>query len=298
MLRSFKKVFLLLDAFTAEAPEWSLADLSRKVDIAKPTVHHIMATLIEGGWIDRHPESKKYRLGVRLWEKGWLAINQLGVRDVARPFVESLARDSGETVRLAILDAADPRWVIYVDRVESRHAVRADIGGAVRAPSYSVATGKAMLAHDPETVKRLLARPLRGYTSGTLTDADALLADLAATRQRGYSMNRSEFRTDVVGIAAAIRDHAGRAVAAVGISGPAYRLGPEVVRRIAPAVTATSLEISRRMGFVPQPGDSNDTLPQSRTRRAAVPVNGGRRSAGLADTSDRGVRGLRARGRQ
>ena len=154
MLRSFNKVFLLMDAFTLEEPEWSLADLSRKVKFAKPTVHHIMATLLQGGWIARDPDTKKYRLGVRLWEKGWLAVNQLGVRDVARPFVEALVRECGETTRLGILDTADPRWVHYIDRAEGPHAVRADTGNVMRAPSYSVATGKALLAQNPESVKR------------------------------------------------------------------------------------------------------------------------------------------------
>lgn len=297
MLNSFKKVFILLEVFTPEAPEWSLADLSRKVGMPKPTVHHVMKTLLEGGWIDRHPDTKKYRLGAKLWEKGWLAIKQMGVRDVARPYVESLVNECGETVRLGILDTADPRWVIYVDRVESRHAVRADSSSAVRAPSYSVATGKALLAHNPEIVKKILARPLRGYTSGTLTDASALMRDLAQTRERGYSLNQSEFRDDVVGMAAPIRDHAGRAVAAIGISGPAYRLGPAVIRRIAPAVVAAAAEISRRMGFVNHLGDPHETAAAARPRRV-LPAAGRRNGAKLSEPADRGARGLRARGRQ
>lgn len=298
MLSSFRKVFVLLDAFTAEAPEWSLADLSRSVGMPKPTVHHIMMTLIEGGWIDRNPGTKKFRLGARLWEKGCLAIKHIGVRGVARPFVEALVEDCGETVRLGILDSADPRWVIYVDCVESRHAVRADSNGAVRAPSYSVATGKAMLAHNPEVAKKLLARPLRGYTPDTLTEPAALLKDLALTRERGYSLNQNEFRTDVVGIAAPIRDEAGRAIAAIGISGPAYRLGPAVVRRLAPAVVRTAMEISRRMGFVNQQGEPDEAVTPSHRRRVPVAAGVRRGGAGISGAPDRGVRGLRARGRQ
>jgi len=297
MLRSFKKVFLLLDVFTLKEPEWSLADLSRKVGIAKPTVHHIMVTLMEGGWIDREPETKKYRLGVRLWEKGWLAIRQLGVRDVARPFVESLAAKCGETARLGVLDSVDPRWVLYVDRVETQHAVRAEMDGLTRSPSYGVATGKALLAWNPELVKRVLAQPLRAYTTGTLTQTSALLKDLALTRERGYSVNQSEFRGDVVGIAAPIRNHEGRTIAAVGISGPAYRMGPAVVRRNGPIVVAAALEISKRMGSTHQ-GDTHGNATATHARRLAVAPNGRRDGAKLSVAADRGTRGLRARGRQ
>jgi len=301
VLRSLKKVFLLIDAFTAEAPEWTLADLARHVDIPKPTVHHIMMTLLEGGWIDRHPESKKFRLGVRLWEKGSLAIKQMGLRDLARPHVEALVRECGETVRLGILDTVDPAWVIYVDRVEGRQTVRADNAATVRAPSYCVATGKAMLAFQPEVVAQVFARPLRGYTENTLTKPADLDRDLALTRKRGYSLNRSEFHGEVVGMAAPIHNHEGRVVAAVGISAPAYRLGADVIKRIAPVVVATASEISRSAGFVTQ-GGTYEAFAKG-TARSVGPVRGapavpGRASATLPEPADRSARGLRPRGRQ
>ncbi len=301
MLRSLKKVFLLIDAFTAETPEWTLADLARHVDMPKPTVHHIMTTLLEGGWIDRHPESKKFRLGVRLWEKGSLAIRQMGLRDIARPHVEALVRECGETVRLGILDTVDPAWVIYVDRVEGRQTVRADNAATVRAPSYCVATGKAMLAFQPEIVNHVFARPLRGYTENTLTRPADLDRDLALTRKRGYSLNRSEFHGEVVGVAAPIHNHEGRVVAAVGISAPAYRLGAEVIKRIAPVVVATAGEISRSAGFVTQ-GGTYEAYPQGTARSVGIlrgsPAAPGRAGAKLSDPSDRSARGVRPRGRQ
>lgn len=296
MLRSFEKVFTLLDAFTLEAPEWSLADLTRKVGMAKPTVHHIMSTLIKGGWVDRDPETKRFRLGVRLWEKGWLAINHMGVRECARPYMEALAEQSGETVRLGILDNVDPKWVIYVDRVESQHAVRAAVSAEVRSPSHSVATGKAMLAWHPEVVERLAAQALRAYTKGTLTNVAALKRDLAATRERGYSVNQSEFRNDVVGIAAPIWGHEGRVIAAVGISGPAYRITPAVIKRLGATVIATAAEISKRMGHVSNGGNN------AKTAEASVRLPGAQRAArqraDLSGAPDRGRRRVRSRRRE
>ena len=297
MLRSFEKVFTLLDAFTLEEPEWSLADLTRKVRMAKPTVHHIMSTLIKGGWIDRDAETKKFRLGVRLWEKGWLAINHMGVRERARPLMEALAEQSGETVRLGILDNVDPQWVIYVDRVESHHAVRAAVSAEVRSPSHSVATGKALLAWHPEGMQRLAARPLASYTKGTLTNMAALEKDLAATRERGYSVNQSEFRKDVVGIAAPVWGHEGRVIAAVGISGPAYRLTPAVIRRLGSTVASTAAQISKRMGYVSNGGLNEKHAPEA-PRRPAGAQRTARRGAKLPVAPNRGDRGLRGRGRE
>jgi IclR family transcriptional regulator, KDG regulon repressor len=295
MLRSFEKVFTLLDAFTLEAPEWSLADLTRKVGMAKPTVHHIMSTLIKGGWIDRDPETKRFRLGVRLWEKGWLAINHMGVRECARPFMEALAEQSGETVRLGILDNVDPKWVLYVDRVESQHAVRAAVSAEVRSPSHSVATGKALLAWHPEVVERLAAQALRAYTKVTLTNSAALQKDLAATRERGYSVNQSEFRNDVVGIAAPIWGHEGRVIAAVGISGPAYRITPAVIKRLGATVAATAAEISKRMGHVSK-GGTNEKPAAEASLRLPGAQRLARQRAELSGAPHRGRRRVRSRG--
>jgi DNA-binding IclR family transcriptional regulator len=300
VLRSLKKVFFLIDAFTAEAPEWTLADLARHADMPKPTVHHIMTTLLEGGWIDRHPESKKYRLGVRLWEKGSLAIKHMGLRDIARPHVETLVRECGETVRLGILDAGDPASVIYIDRVEGRQTVRADNAGTVRAPSYCVATGKAMLAYNPELTKRIFERPLDGYTEHTLTRPSDLDRDLALTRRRGYSLNRSEFHSEVFGIAAPIRNHEGRVVAAIGISAPAYRLGAEGIKRIAPVVVATAEEISRSSGFIAK-GGSHESFAEGAVRSIGLGrgrAGAARRGGTISGPANRSAGGLRTRGRQ
>jgi DNA-binding IclR family transcriptional regulator len=253
MLTSLRKAVAVLDVFTLDAPEWSLAEVSEKLRMPKPTVHHILATLVETGWVTQDPKTKRYRLGLRLWEKGWLAVNQLGLRELARPFVEALAEESGESVHLAILDSGDPGYVVYIDKMESPHPVRAYsmIGG--RAPSYCVATGKAILAFNPDLVKRILARKLQAHTEFTITEANRVIHELRATQRRGFSINHGEYRADVKGVAAPIRDHEGRIFSAVGISGPAYRFPAKVIQKMAPVVVDAARQISAKMGFMGSP---------------------------------------------
>ncbi len=266
MLTSLRKAFALLDAFTLEAPEWGLAELSERYRIPKPTVHHIMAALIEAGWVSQDPKSRRYRLGIRLWEKGWLAVNQIGFRECARPFVEVLAETSGETVHVAMLDTVDPGYVVYIDKIDSAQPVRAYsmVGG--RAPSYCVATGKAILAFNPDVVKRLLSKKLHAYTEFTITQPGRLLRELAITARRGFSVNRGEYRADVTGVAAPIRDHSGQILCGVGISGPSYRLSERVIQRLAPAVVTSAEKISTQMGFIQRVG--RDRAPRPRWARA------------------------------
>jgi DNA-binding IclR family transcriptional regulator len=250
MLSSLRKAFALLDVFTLDTPEWGVGELSEKLRMPKPSVHHVLATLVEAGWMAQDPKTKRYRLGLRLWEKGWLAVNQLGLRELARPFVEALAERSGESVHVAILDAVDPGYVVYIDKMESAHPVRAYsmIGG--RAPSYCVATGKAILAFNPDIVKRVLARKLHAHTEFTITEPSRLIQELRVTERRGFSINHGEYRADVKGVAAPIRDHEGRIFSAVGTSGPSYRFAAKVIQKMAPIVVATARQISTEMGFM------------------------------------------------
>lgn len=250
MLSSVRRTFAVFDAFTAEAPEWGLAELSARLRMPKPTLHHILSTLVAGGWIAQDAKSRRYRLGLRLWEKGWLAVSQLGLRELARPFVEALMERSGETVHLAILDRTDPGYVVYIDKIESDHPVRAYsmIGG--RAPAHCVATGKAILAFNPDLAYRGWPSRLPAYTEFTITEPARLRQELAATRARGFSINQGEYRADVTGVAAPIRDREGSVAAAVGISGPSYRLPTKVILKLAPAVVATGQRISMEMGFI------------------------------------------------
>ena len=253
MLRSLNKALALLDAFTPEKAEWALGDLSRALGFPKPTVHHMLATLEHAGWVEQISENGKYRLGVRLWEKGWLAINHTPLRDLARLAAEGLAKRSQETIRLAVLDAIDPGFTVYIDQVDSSNPIRAHTRIGDRAPSHCVATGKALLAFMPAAVERLRSRQLPRFTARTITTHARLGAELDRARKQGFAINRKEYREDIVGVAAPIMSHEGHVVAAIGISGPAYRLSPSRITSLTPAVIEAASLISSRLGFRERP---------------------------------------------
>ena len=249
MLRSLNKALLLIDAFTPEKPEWQLGDLSRALGFPKPTVHHMLATLEQAGWIERADREGVYRLGIRLWEKGWLAINHTPLRDLARPAATTLSKQSQETVRLGVLDVLDAGFTIYFDQVDGPSQIRAHTRIGDRAPSHCVATGKALLAFNDNAIERLQNRALPRFTVRTITNYDRLLTELERIRKQRFAINRKEYRDDIVGVAAPIVNHEGRAVAAIGISGPAYRLSATSISNLAPHVIAAAETISKRLGY-------------------------------------------------
>jgi DNA-binding IclR family transcriptional regulator len=263
MLKLIKKATRVLDAFSATTPQWSLSDLSRHVGMPKGTVHHILASFKESGWIIQDPETRDYQLGIRLWEMGWTAVRRIGLRDIPRTHLLRLAQQTNETVHLSTIEPSEPEFAVYIDKVDSSRPVRAYtvIGG--RAPSYCVASGKVILAYNPDMLAALLKRRLPRYTDKSIIDPKELQREMRITQKRGYSINRGEYREEVVGLAAPISNAKGEVFAAVGISGPAYRLPRKVLLQSAPMVIETARTIS-------------DLLSQFETGNADRPV---RRSA-------------------
>lgn len=253
-LKVIIKATTVLDAFTMERPEWSLSELSRHLDIPKATVHHILASFKAADWVVQDPETRRYRLGIRLWELGWTAVRPLGLRDIPHAYLQGLAEETGETVHLSTIEPGDPEFVVYIDKIESSHAVRAYTSVGGRAPSYCVASGKVILAFNRFLLDGLLTRRLTAYTGASITDPDLLREEMRTTRRRGYSVNKEEYREDVVGAAAPIRGRDGRVFAAVGISGPAYRLPRRVIEVTAPIVIRTADGISEWLGAAPIEG--------------------------------------------
>ena len=253
-LKVIMKATTVLGVFTTKRPEWSISELSRHLDIPKGTVHHILASFKEADWVVQDPETRRYRLGIRLWEMGWTAVRPLGLRKIPRSHLQSLAEETGETVHLSTIEPSDPEFVIYIDKIESNHPVRAYTSVGGRAPSYCVASGKVILAFNEYLLDGLLTRRLAAYSGASITDPDLLCEEMRLTRQRGYSVNREEYREDVVGAAAPIRGHDGRVFAAVGISGPAYRLPRKIVEFTAPFVMRTAESISECLGAAPIDG--------------------------------------------
>ena len=156
----------------------------------------------------------------------------------------NLSRRSGKSVHLSMLDEAD---VIYIDKVEGGHPVRAysRIGG--RAPAYAVATGKVLLAFRDD-VDDILPQKLERFTEHTARSRVILMKELNKIRRRRYAINVGEWREGVGGLATAILNSRGEVVAAIGISGPTSRLTSERLNSLALVVVASADEISRQCG--------------------------------------------------
>lgn len=245
---SLRRALGILEALiepTASGQRLSLAELATATGLNKVTALRLAEPLQEAGLVSRDGEGR-FALGVATLTLGEAYLAGVDLRLVARPVLEGLVEESGETAHLVVFE--EP-YVVYLDKVDSPSTVRmhSRVGG--RMPLYCTAAGKAMMAWLAEdTVGRLLALPMPARTSQTLTSPDAVRKDLGVIRQRGWSLDDVENELDIRCVGAPIFDRSGKVVAACSLSGPDQRITPERAMALGPRVLAAADAITRALG--------------------------------------------------
>ena len=229
---SLSRGMQLLDSFR-DRPDQSITEIARHTGLAKSSAVRLAAALASDGFLARDEHSKRYRLGLRLWELGSLAIQRDGLLQAGRRAVRELAEETDETVVLAVLDGVD---VVYIDKLEGTKAIVARLAG--RNPAHAVSSGKALLSClSDDELRRRLPSSLPTFTTRTVGDRDTLIQQLEVIRAKGgLVVNRGEFRPEVGGIASPIFHPMGNSTAALGLSMPLTRMSDEVVERYIGAV--------------------------------------------------------------
>lgn len=248
-LSSVANSIRLTKAFSEGEYEMGISALAARLGLAKSTVHRLATTLVEYDILEQNRETGKYRLGLALFELGTLVRRKMDVMSEAQAQIHALADLSGETVQLAILDHLS---VLYIRIRESRQAVRMSTGLGSRAPAHCTSVGKALLAYQaPEVIQQVIDNGLQRYTPNTITEGPRLLEELASVRQKGYAIDNEEIESGLRCVAAPIRNHSGRVVAAISVAAPVQRMTKRNLQTTVPSVVAAADAISRRLGYMP-----------------------------------------------
>src|SRR5262245_10640878 len=206
---------MLLEAIAEAGGEATLTKLAARTQLHISTCHHLLSTLVKWGYVAKVPGRRSYALGARILYLGHACLRHIDLPRRAQPFVERINERTGETVQLAMLQRDQ---VVTLAVCEARHAVRVETGtlGDADAPHASAA-GKAMLAWlgEDQISRTLAAHGLTRFTDNTITDTGALDEELRRVRGDGFAIDREELQPGVIGIGAAIRDHAGTVVGAI-----------------------------------------------------------------------------------
>lgn len=242
----------ILEVFHTES-EIGVSDLARRLDLHKNNAFRLLATLELGGYIRQNPETELYRLGPCCLELGQAYERNHDLVEQARPFLEALCAQAGETAHLGSLDGHE---VVHLGANLPDQLVLTGSRVGARLPTHCTALGKVLLAGSvvapdaaPANMDALRDRALSAHTDGTIVDFTKLVDELRNIEMRGYAVDLEELSTGLCCVAAPVRNASSRVVAALSISGPSFRLSESVLHgSAAEAVVDVASQFSRELG--------------------------------------------------
>ena len=222
---------------------WSLAEICKRMELRKSTAHRSLIALERTGLIERAP-GNRYRLGLKLYDMGNRAVEQVDLRARANPYLRKLALRVGETVHLGVLHRTRVVYLYKVEPINRRVCVSSRTGTSN--PVYSTSMGKAILAHlaQEEASKVISEIQFTSFTLKTISTREELMGALDRVRRRGYAIDDEEMEIGTRCVGAPILDAEGRPIAALSVSGSVTRLAAHCVPGIATHVMRIAQDIS------------------------------------------------------
>jgi len=248
IIQSVERALQILDLFNDHTTELKITEISDQMGLHKSTVHSLLKTLQASRYMDQNPENGKYRLGLKLVERGNLVINTLNIRQIANKYLVELAQRTGQTCHLGILDG---NAGVYIDKEEGANSVIRYSRIGRRIPLHCTAIGKTLLAYQkPETVDELLTKYLfEQATNRTITTKEALLTELEKVRENEYAVDDQENELGVRCIAVPIINQHKQILAALSISTLVSRVDDDTLEDYIQLLKKTGNELSEEMRY-------------------------------------------------
>ncbi len=246
-IRSVDRALDILECIAGQNGALTVDQIVAATGLPKTTAFRILATLTSRRLLERDEPTQTYRLGMLALVIGARAMGDLDLRRAARPHLQQLVDDTGETVHLSILSEDK---ALCIDKLDASRSMRMASFVGFLDPLHCSGVGKALLAFQDEPTRQHLLDGMRyePHTPHTITDRAGLAAQIEEIRARGYAIDDEEIEEGLRCVAAPIRDHSGRVIAAVSISGPTTRVTEESPNTLAAALEACAQSISRELG--------------------------------------------------
>lgn len=246
-IKSVGHALNILNCFR-HADALGISEMAALLGRSKSTIHGMVNTLAQWGYLEQNPENRKYRLGLTLLELGYLVQERIDIRNEARPWCQQLADKYSTTVHLA---AASDGEMIYIDKVDvgSSRITYSRVGK--RAPMHCTGIGKAILAYMPATYleKHIFSKPLEKFTANTIVERDMLIKELKKIREQGYAVDNGEIEVGVQCLAAPVFDRNGLPCYAISMSFLQARLENFSLPQISGSIKKYAAAISARIGY-------------------------------------------------
>ncbi|MCR9108586.1 IclR family transcriptional regulator [Marivita sp. XM-24bin2] len=236
------RLLLILEEVARAGVPVSPGALAEALGLPKPTIHRLLTTAEEEGFLQRHIDGRSYGPGRRLRKLAGNTLSSQRLRTERLLIMQALASEVGETCNLA---APGRYGMVYLDRVETHWPLRIQLPVGTQVPFHCTASGKMYLSSlRMDKLKRLMSwLELEPSTTKSITDLDRLMEELSITRSRGFSTDNEEFMEDMVAVAAPIRDTEGRLLTTLSIHAPRQRYDLKSLIKMVPQVQAATARL-------------------------------------------------------
>jgi DNA-binding IclR family transcriptional regulator len=250
-IQSLQRAFAILEAVAASPEGINLADLAKQVGLHTSTAFHLVKTMAQLGYVSQVRDSKRYRVGSRLFTLAAGALEENELLALATPVLDRLTSETGESAHFAIRSG---NQIVVIARTSGQGLLQlADRAGAPR-PAHATALGKVLLsALEPAQIREFFgAEPLRKFTPKTVVEVDALVREIQEVRKTGIGYDDGEFDAEVRCVAVPVHDFTGRVAGAIGISGAVWRLSLPSLQAKSQQVREAARLLSSELGYTPR----------------------------------------------
>ena len=250
-VQSIARAFAIAEEIARNREGISLAELSKHVGLHNSTTFHLVKTMVQLGYVSQLADSRKYRIGRRMFTLAAGALDEIELVSVATPVLEKLTGETGEYSHFAI--RSGDQIVVVAKTAGTGIFQMVDRTGAVR-PGHATALGKVLLAAlSPAQLERYLEScELRPYTAKTIVEREPLLREIDEVRRKGIAFDDGEFDSEARCVAVPVHDFTGRVAGAIGISGPMWRLSLQALQEKSKYVREAAVMLSGELGYRPE----------------------------------------------
>jgi len=250
-VQSIARAFAIAEEIARNREGISLAELSKRVGLHNSTTFHLVKTMVQLGYVSQLADSRKYRIGRRMFTLAAGALDEIELVNVATPVLEKLTGATGEYSHFAIRSGEQ---IVVVAKIAGTGIFQmVDRTGAVR-PAHATALGKVLLAAlSPAQLERYLETcELHPFTAKTIVEREVLLREIEEVRRKGLAFDDGEFDAEARCVAVPVRDFTGRVAGAIGMSGPMWRLSLQALQEKSKCVREAAAALSAELGFQPE----------------------------------------------
>jgi IclR family KDG regulon transcriptional repressor len=247
-VQSIDRAFEILETLAVERDGLGVTEIGNRVGLHKSTVHRLLTSMENRGYIEQNQDTGMYRLGLKFVELCSLYLNNVELKTEAHPYLRNLSMLTGQPVHLATLVDGE---AVYIDKIENYNSIRMYSAIGKRVPLHCTAVGKVLLMDkDIAYIRELLGNnELVAYTPNTITDFQQLLKEIQKVQKAGWARDDEEHEEGIRCIGAPIYDYRNRIIAAISTSGNKNIISPDKDLEIAQYVLSASTDISKRMGY-------------------------------------------------